>query len=297
MMNTILERLLQRASNNRIYKGGGCLPQSTDKRDWLWKARTQILNATNLPLEYESQLDKKYIYNQELSNECVACAYCTLRLLQESEQSNLQEQFSPSFQYANRVQGQNYEGYDLRSVCKKGREGSVLWKDFPNFYTYQKAHQIFEKNKHELLNKAYPYRINSFYLAKTNNEIMTAIYLTKGVLIGVNITDTFKTTKDGIINYSKNDESLGGHAICLIGWKKINNQYYWIFVNSWGNSWGDNGKGYISFKDLKQCAITDAYVLVDDINEHTIEYNKRRTFCNALQSILNWFRHNLPFIK
>ena len=49
---------------------------------------------------------------------------------------------------------------------------------------------------------------------------------------------------------------LGGHAIKMMGWGVENGIKYWIIVNSWNPSWGDNG----TFKMLRgsnHCGIED----------------------------------------
>ena len=37
------------------------------------------------------------------------------------------------------------------------------------------------------------------------------------------------------------DESLGGHAIRLLGWGVDNGTPYWLLANSWNTDWGENG--------------------------------------------------------
>lgn len=43
-----------------------------------------------------------------------------------------------------------------------------------------------------------------------------------------------------------------GHAIKIIGWDVLNGKNHWIIENSFGESWGINGLGYIAVgeKDL-----------------------------------------------
>jgi cathepsin B len=37
------------------------------------------------------------------------------------------------------------------------------------------------------------------------------------------------------------DQTLGGHAVKLVGWGEENNTPYWIVANSWSTSWGEDG--------------------------------------------------------
>lgn len=270
-----------------IYKVGGCLPQPKDKRDWKI-TELMPLRAIELPREYCSDIPYEWIYDQGSSSECCACAYSLIRAMQEREQSNLDERFAPSFTYANRNREDDYEGMMLRKCCSKGREGSVLWSDFPNFYSYRRAREIFDHRRISLLNKARPFRISSFYTAHTNEEMKMAIYLTKAVLIGINVTKEFYyPDKNGVIHYNDpNGEELGGHAIVVGGWRYIDNKPYWIIINSWGRKWGDNGCCYISFDDLSRYLMDDAYVLVDDVNEIKIsEYREKYLSANKFAKV------------
>ena len=260
-----------------VYKVGGCIPQPKDKRDWKFKKYVKPLRAMQLPDNYESDIPNDFVFDQGNSSECCACAYSMVRMIQEHEQSGLDEPFSPSFTYANRKIGDyEGEGMSLRDCCKRGRLGSILWSEFPNFYSYKDAKKIFNQNKDEFLKHAYPFRITSFYTAHTDREIMQAVYLTKAVLIGINVTDPFYYPNElGYIDYSYDTmRSSGGHAIIIKGWKTINNEQYWIILNSWGDKWGDKGKCYIKFSDLRKYLMDDAYVLVDEVNEIRIDKYK-----------------------
>ena len=253
------------------YKVGGCLPQPKDKRDWKL-SKLFTVSAVQLPREYLPDYGD-FTYNQGRSSECCACSYCYIRHLQEMDketQSGLQEPFAPSFQYANRKEDENFEGMYLRSCCLKGKEGSIPWHYFPNFYSLRKCQEIFQKNKIKFLNIAYPYRISSFYTVNTEQEIKTAVYLTKGVLIGIMVTDPFYyPNKDGIIDYSNDTmNTSGGHALTVDGYKYIDDKLYLRIKNSWGKEWGvENGHCYMSFEDYQKYRMDDGYVLVDDINE------------------------------
>lgn len=52
--------------------------------------------------------------------------------------------------------------------------------------------------------------------------------------------EDFLTYKSGVYQHLSGD-SLGGHAIKIIGWGTENDLDYWLCVNSWNTTWGDNG--------------------------------------------------------
>ena len=254
------------------YKVGGCIPQPKDKRDW--KLNKLIpLGAIQVPKEYLPDYGE-FTYDQGTSSECCACSYCYIRHLQETDnetQSGFIEPFSPSFQYANReAEDSYYEGMMLRKCCLKGKEGSLPWSYFPDFYSLRKCQEIFKKNRIKFLNIAHPFRISSFYTVNTAEEIKKAVYLTKGVLIGIMVTEPFYyPNKNGIIDYSNdNRKEYGGHSITIDGYCYKNDRLYFRIKNSWGKEWGvENGHCYIAWEDLQKYLIDECYVLVDDINE------------------------------
>ena len=211
--------------------------------------------AIDIPKEYSSK-EPPFIYDQGKSSECAACSYNTIRFMQESDiesgGSGITEKFSPSFTYGNRLDGEDFEDMYLRSVCKKGRDGSIPWSVYPGFYTYAKCKLQFTLNKTHWLELARPFRISSFYQCTSREQIQQAIIECKAVLAGINVLECiYKVGKDGIVNYDKNKDlmSFGGHAVTVIGWRTDeNNQLWYKVVNSWGYDYGDNGIMWIPEK-------------------------------------------------
>lgn len=256
----------------------GLRKQPKDKRDW--KLESLIpMGAIQLPKEYTPDRTDVPVFDQGDSSECCACAYSTIRFIQEQKQSGLTEPFAPSFTYANRAKGEEYEGMLLRNCCKQGRYGSVLWREMPFFGSLSKCQKYFNSHKTDLLNKAENYKIDSFYVAKTDEQIKTAIYLTGAVLIGVECQDSiFTPDKDNIVKYIPNGKSYGGHAVVIHSWKYINGVEHWVIRNSWGESYGDKGDFYISFDDLRKILMDDAYVLVDSDTRYIFEEYKQKFY-------------------
>ena len=72
------------------------------------------------------------------------------------------------------------------------------------------------------------------------------------------VYEDFLTYKSGVYQ-NRHGYSLGGHAIRIIGYGVENGVKYWLCVNSWNETWGDNG----TFKILRgsnHCGIEDDVV-------------------------------------
>eukprot|EP01015_Nassula_variabilis_P002938 TRINITY_DN1177_c0_g1_i1.p1 TRINITY_DN1177_c0_g1~~TRINITY_DN1177_c0_g1_i1.p1 ORF type:complete len:263 (+),score=64.33 TRINITY_DN1177_c0_g1_i1:91-879(+) len=65
--------------------------------------------------------------------------------------------------------------------------------------------------------------------------------LTNGPIeTGFMVYQDFMTYSSGIYKHV-HGQFLGGHAVKIIGWGVEKGINYWIVVNSWGESWGENG--------------------------------------------------------
>jgi len=78
-------------------------------------------------------------------------------------------------------------------------------------------------------------------ITKNVLRMKKAIYYEGTVTVGISVTNDFYQFKPTNNNYFKYDGSsprTGGHAVCIVGWKKIGNVPVWICRNSWGENWG-----------------------------------------------------------
>ncbi len=89
------------------------------------------------------------------------------------------------------------------------------------------------------------------------NELMT-----KGTLsVAMTVYEDFETYSSGVYKHVTG-KNLGGHAIKMIGWGVENGTPYWLCVNSWNKSWGEQG----TFKILRgsnECGIEGSVVAGD----------------------------------
>jgi len=72
--------------------------------------------------------------------------------------------------------------------------------------------------------------------------------------------ETDRVAKTGIVPVPKKGELvLGGHAMLIVGYKKIRQTLYFIVRNSWGTGWGDKGYCYIPTSFITRGIIFDLW--------------------------------------
>lgn len=133
-----------------------------------------------------------------------------------------------------------------------------------------------------------PYSLKEFYVVDMENPdlidfVKKIIYYDIPVVAGFSITESLYprsssypngVSNSGLWTPSELEDSIGGHAMCIVGY---NDQMYggsFRVVNSWGDDYGDNGFIWIRYKDFKKYA-SEAYVfeLNDNIKEDSRSQN------------------------
>lgn len=80
----------------------------------------------------------------------------------------------------------------------------------------------------------------AYYLSTEPTRIKQDIWTYGTVTADFTVYEDFLTYKSGVYSH-KTGSSLGGHAIKVIGWGSEGGEDYWLCVNSWNDTWGDNG--------------------------------------------------------
>jgi len=80
----------------------------------------------------------------------------------------------------------------------------------------------------------------SSYGFNSIDAIKADIYKYGTVTAAFTVYEDFLTYKSGVYTV-QSTEALGGHAIKTIGWGTEDGMDYWLCVNSWNNTWGDQG--------------------------------------------------------
>ncbi|XP_072175458.1 cathepsin B-like [Diadema setosum] len=86
--------------------------------------------------------------------------------------------------------------------------------------------------------KYYAHTIGS--LSGRDDAIMTEIMTNGPVEADFTVYEDFLTYKSGVYQHVTG-QSLGGHAIKILGWGVESGSPYWLVANSWNPDWGDKG--------------------------------------------------------
>lgn len=145
----------------------------------------------------------------------------------------------------------------LDLLIEKGAVEESAWPYLPGEY----AKPVPENSQ-----KAFHYKIKDYFqiydLSNSNTNITRVFQkrlngnqiIIAGILV---YKDLYNTGKNGIYAPNTTGNREGGHAIAFVGYD--DKKQLFKFRNSWGNTWGDGGYGYISYTDLPK-VLKYAYV-------------------------------------
>lgn len=93
------------------------------------------------------------------------------------------------------------------------------------------------------------FKITEYHRVTDFLSMQAALAEGNPVVIGFTVYESFESAavaKTGKAPLPKRGEKvLGGHAVLVVGYKKIGRTLYAIVRNSWGTSWGDQGYFYL----------------------------------------------------
>jgi cathepsin B len=103
--------------------------------------------------------------------------------------------------------------------------------------------------------------------AKTSYSIRGAENMQREIMekgpisVAFTVYEDFESYSSGIYQHVTG-KSLGGHAVKMIGWGEENGTPYWTIVNSWNDSWGEQGTFRI-IRGKNECGIENDGVAGD----------------------------------
>jgi tetratricopeptide (TPR) repeat protein len=138
------------------------------------------------------------------------------------------------------------------------------------------------------LSVASQYRIEGWNALRGEDiigETKKALFNKLPVIIGVQLTESFmngSAIRNGQWTPISNEKSIGGHAMCVIGYDNTKNGGSFEVMNSYGETFGDKGYIWITYKDFENL-VQEAYVI------KTTNYNKGN--CSFGDCLNSYSRH------
>ena len=175
----------------------------------------------------------KWTFDQDGKGSCVGQG-STMGLMRTRTLSGKSYyKLSPTCTYAQINGGSDNGAVIGDSLAALKRNGTILFERFPQDRIY--LSQLPSNWKDE----AKRFKIEDAYVTPSFDEIASAIQLGYVCVIGVNVGNNFDPNSQGIAGVSYGQ---GNHCVLADGMRQINGKWYLDVQNSWGTSWGDNGR-------------------------------------------------------
>ncbi len=109
------------------------------------------------------------------------------------------------------------------------------------------------------------YKIAEYHRVTSFNLLKAALAEGLPVVLGIDVYSSFESdsaSATGVIPMpdTNQEQLLGGHAICAIGYDNAKSSV--IFRNSWGTNWGERGYGYLPYAYFKSL-VSDMWTSTD----------------------------------
>ena len=239
-----------------------------DRRDLLF-----LRQHTVLPKEIDLRKNCPKPYNQGNLGSCTANAIAFAYQFDEMKQ-NEKHIFTPSrlFIYYNE---RNMEGNTdkdsgacirdgIKSINKIGVCSENIWP-----YNIEK---FTEKPKKICYNLAENHKSVTYRkVSQTEQHLKHVLSEGYPIVFGFAVYESFESeivAKTGIVPLPKSNEKLlGGHAVSIVGYIKLQNKDYFIVRNSWGEEWGDKGYCYFPVEFICNPEYCDDFWVVNRVKD------------------------------
>ena len=256
----------------------GALPFKVDVRDYK-------LSVTQEEFPESFELNKIRVKSQGSVGSCVAHSLAEVNEYFNREQENINKVMSTGFIYGNRRNSLSkksgmYVREALSNLCKYG---NVFKEDFNENVEVPEAIELFENRFDSLKEKAFPNRISSYFRLMSDNDIKYALMNYGPVVFAMTWYEGIKVDANGIMQVNTKNKKTGGHCMIIYGWNKDG----WLIQNSWGNSWGKQGRAILPYNVKK----AEAWGITDEITLENSDIKKSKfntTFARFIAKILNF---------
>jgi C1A family cysteine protease len=238
----------------------GCFKDPVDSRDI---PMGLVLPVFTIPVSFDFSQAMSPVRNQGSEGTCVAFASVSgVKEYQDKLEYRRLIKLSPRFLYSlcKKFDGiPEQEGTYPRIAMKVLLNQGVCHESFWPYAPHQKNLPLKGANK-----DAKKFKIKAYARLRSLSQMKRSLLVNGPFLAGVKVFKSWftkKVEKRGLIPMPKlNDDLLGGHAICIVGYD--DRLKVFKFKNSWGAKWADKGYGYLPYAYMnKYCS--DAWSATD----------------------------------
>mmetsp|Transcript_18294 Transcript_18294/g.30672 ORF Transcript_18294/g.30672 Transcript_18294/m.30672 type:complete len:353 (-) Transcript_18294:441-1499(-) len=169
---------------------------------------------------------------------------------------------SSGLDYADNGKGTSCKPYSMKSCAHHvdPPPGMVSCEDVESYSTPECTSSCYEADYGTDYKKDKHYASSSYSVKGTTN--MQKELMEKGTLsVAMTVYEDFEAYSGGVYQHVTG-KNLGGHAIKMIGWGVEDGTPYWLCMNSWNDSWGEEGLFKI-LRGSNECGIEDSVVAGD----------------------------------
>ena len=231
----------------------GCLKSIPDRRNY--KFATIKESIVTLPQSIDIRLNCTPIKDQDSVGSCTAFSINAMKEFLDKKEHGIDGKFdilSERYVYyiirdmmgTTEWDSGGYINYGLKVLAKFG---ACLESEMPYYNAY---YNFREMPTGKMLFSGAHRKISSYWEIDTIDEMKSCLVSGYPFVGGVSVYDSFKsdeTAETGDVPMPNLYESFkGGHAIMFCGFNDSTGRF--IFKNSWGKRWGNNGYGTISYE-------------------------------------------------
>jgi len=266
--------------NSKIY-AFGCRKDPKDLRDI---PMALVLPPITLPKSFDYTGRMTPVRDQKSEGTCVAFASVVgVKEYEDSQEYRKLIALSPRYVYSlcKKFDGSpDEEGTYPRIAMKVLLNYGVCPEDYWPYRPHQK--DLPKKNAKECAKR---YRIKAYARLKGILEMKRNLLINGPFLAGVKVFTSWldkKTQKTGLIPLPKrNEEIIGGHAVCIVGFDNAGQLFK--FKNSWSVKWADKGYGYLPYEYIKRYC-SDAWSATDLIENPKALVKKREEILKGVRN-------------
>ena len=144
----------------------------------------------------------------------------------------------------------------------------------PEFvYPYDEKKVYIKPNEHINKFSLYCKLLGSKEISRS--DIKKELIANNPVLFGIKVFSSFNSEhakKTGFIKTPNlnTDDLIGGHSLIIIGFDDTTRLY--TFINTWGNSWGDGGFGYIPYEYVNNIELADEFYIMTKVSNPLVNF-------------------------